>query len=80
MPNLKVGTITHFFDKISVAVVDLVDTLSVGDKVKIGDPGFIQNIESIQEEHEQVDSSGKGKSVGLKVSQPVNEGDEVVRV
>lgn len=82
MANTKIGKITHYFDKIGVCVVDLSATLKVGDKVKISghDNEFEQEITSMQIEHEQVQQAGKGKSVGLKVDQPVREGDEVYKV
>ena len=79
MPDFKVGTVTHYFDKIGVAVVDLTGDLSVGDKVRIGNPGLIQEIKSIQVEHEKIESAGKGESIGLKVDEPVKKGDEVFK-
>ena len=77
-----IGKITHYFGKIGVAVIELSDTLKVGDTIHIknSDRDFSQQVSSMQIEHEQVESAGAGKSVGLKVDQKVHEGDEVYLV
>ena len=82
MADTKVGTITHYFDKIGVAVVDLSDVLKVGDTIKISGRGeeFTMSVDSMQEEHEQIQEAKKGQAVGMKVSQPVKDGDEVYKV
>lgn len=83
MADFKVGKVTHYYDKISVAVVELDGTLSVGNKIKFtrgGEDLFEQTVESIQIEHEKKDSAGKGEVVGLKVDQEVKEGAEVYKV
>lgn len=68
-----VGKITHFYDKISVAVLKLNNTLKVGDKLNlVGKDGeFKQLIRSIQIEHEQVPVAKKGADIGIKVDKPV---------
>ena len=79
----KVGTVSHFYDKIGVAIVDLGATLSVGDKIKFsrgGEDLFEQTVESIQIEHEKVESAGKGKVVGLKTKEVVKVGADVYKV
>jgi translation elongation factor EF-1alpha len=77
-----VGNISHFFQKISVAVVDLEDTLKVGDKILIERPSssFEQVVESMEIEHEQVQKAGKGQSIGLKVAESVREGAKVYKI
>lgn len=82
MADFKVGKITHYYDKISVAVLELSDSLAVGDTIKISgsDEEFKMTVESMQVEHEQIKEAKKGDVVGLKVDQPVHEGDEVYRV
>lgn len=74
-----IGKVRHFFDKISVAVVELFSSLKVGDaiKVKIRDGEFEQTVDSLQVEHEAVQTAKKGDKVGMKVTQAVKEGDEV---
>lgn len=79
----KVGRVTHFYDKIGVAIVELDSTLSVGEKIKFvrgGEDLFEEEVESIQIEHEKVDSAKKGDVVGLKTSNEVKEGAEVFKV
>ncbi len=82
MEGRKVGNITHFFNKIGVAVIELTDTLKVGDviKVKGATTDFEQTVDSMQIEHEQVEEAGKGQSVGLKMDDAVRAGDEVFMV
>jgi len=79
----KVGTVSHFYDKIGVAIVELGGTLSVGDKIKFsrgGEDLFEQTVESIQIEHEKVESAGKGRVVGLKTVEVVKAGADVYKV
>jgi putative protease len=82
MPDFKVGTVTHYFDKIGVAVVELTDNLAVGEKIRIQGNGgdFTQEVDSMQIEHEQIQNAKKGDTVGMKVNQEVQQGDEVYKV
>lgn len=76
--DVQIGKITHYYDKISVAVVKVgKKTLKVGSTVKISghDKEFTQSISSLQIEHKQVESVKPGEVVGLKVDQPVKPGD-----
>ena len=77
-----VGNISHFFPKISVAVLDLEDTVSVGDKISIehSSGSFEQEITSMQIEHENVEEAEAGQSIGLKVAQPAKEGSKVYKI
>ncbi len=79
---MQIGKVTHFYNKIGVAVIDLVKSLSVGDKIKISghDKEFIQEVTSMQMEHEQIKKAKKGDSIGLKVENPVKDGDLVYSV
>lgn len=82
MPDLKVGKVTHYYDKIGVAIVELSGSINVGDKIKIvkGDESSEQEIESMQIEHEQVKTAKKGQTIGLKVKEKVKRNAEVYRV
>jgi len=83
MTNFKIGKVTHYFDKIGVAIVELTANLAVGDKLKFvrgGEDIFEQAVESIQIEHEKKESAKKGDIIGLKVDQEVKEGAEVYKV
>jgi len=82
-PELKeVGKVTHFFAKINVAVVELTAPISVGDKIRIQGPttDFEQTIQSMQIEHQNVQTAKKGQSIGLKVNERVREHDTVYKV
>ena len=78
----EVGIVTHYFSKINVAVIELSDTLSVGDSILI--KGMTTNVEqtvnSMQIEHASVMKAEAGKSIGLKVNARVREGDTVYKV
>jgi len=78
----EVGKVTHFFSKISVAVIELTATLSVGDRVRIRGPttDFEQAVQSMQIEHENVKTAKAGQSIGLKVNERVREKDTVYKM
>lgn len=78
----EIGKITHYYDKAGVAVLELADTLSVGETIKIkkGDTEFEQKVESMQVEYKNVDSAKKGDIVGLKTNEPTKEGALVYKV
>lgn len=80
--KIRIGKISHFYGKIAVAVVDLEDTLNVGDKISIeGDETNVtQTVDSMQIEHNNVNSAKAGQSIGLKVSDRVRENDVVYKV
>jgi len=77
-----IGKVTHYFSKIGVAVIELSDTLKVGDTIRIvgGQTDFNQMIESMEIEHEKVQEAKAGDSIGLKISQKVREGYKVYKV
>ena len=80
---MKIGKVTHYYDKIGVAIVELNGTLSLGDKVKFvrgGEDLFEQEVDSIQIEHEKVDSAKKGDVVGLKTKELIKDGAEVYKI
>ena len=79
MADIKIGKVIHYYDKIMVAVVELLKPLKVGNTVKISghDNEFTQSVVSMQMEHEILQTAKKGQSVGLKVDQAVKEGDEL---
>ena len=73
---MEVGTVTHYYGKIGVAIVELSAPLKVGDRVKFQGHGaeFEQPVASLQVEHAEVPEASAGQQVGLKVDQPVKEG------
>ena len=77
-----IGKIAHFYGKISVAVIELTDKLSVGDEISIEGPGtnFTQTVDSMQIEHKNIKQAKKGDSIGLKVIDKVRENDSVFKI
>ncbi|MEM0333534.1 MAG: translation elongation factor-like protein [Candidatus Aenigmatarchaeota archaeon] len=82
MEKVYVGKVTHFYPKISVAVIELENTLKKGDKISIEGrtTNFSQIVESMQIEHKDVNEGIKGQSIGLKVVERVREGDKVYKI
>ena len=77
-----IGKITHYFGKIGVAVIELSDSLSVGDNIRIvgGETDFTQAVDSMEVDHQKVQTAKPKDSVGLKVDQKVREGYSVYKV
>ena len=78
------GEITHYYDKIGVAVVKIAGgDLKVGDKVKLVNSAgeeFEQEIKSMQIEHTEIEIAKKGDEFGLKVDTAVKAKSDVVKV
>lgn len=82
MADFKVGKVTHYYDKIEVAVIELTGDLNVGDTIKISGHGreFTQEVGSMQIEHENIQTAKKGQTIGLKTDEKAKENDEVYKV
>ena len=82
MADTKVAKIIHYYDKIGVAVLQVSAPIKVGDKLKIKghDLEFEQVVSSMQIEHQNISKAKKGDNIGMKVDQPVKEGDEVFKI
>lgn len=74
------GRVVHFYDKISVAIVELAAPLKVGDTVmfKHGPQEWVQRIHSMQIEHEPVKIAKRKQVIGVKVDRPVKDGSLVM--
>ncbi len=74
---LEVGTVKHFFSKISVAVVELTAPLSVGDQILVKGPttDFEMTVESMQIEHNSIQRAEAGQAIGLKLVGQAKERD-----
>jgi len=79
---IEVGRVTHFYPKISVAIVELKAPLSIGDKILIkgATTNFEQKVESMQIEHKNIERAEAGQIIGLKVNQRARENDRVYKV
>ena len=78
----EIGKVIHYFDKAMVAVVRLTDGLKTGETVKFvhGENEFTQTIDSMEVEHEKIQSAKKGDEVAVKVEQKAKEGTGVYKV
>lgn len=78
---VQVGHITHFFSKISVAVVELTAPLAVGERIIVKGPStdFEQVVESMQIEHENIPRAEAGQAIGLKMMEHARERDVVYK-
>jgi hypothetical protein len=60
----KVGEVTHYFTKISVAVVDVSAPMKIGDRI----------------EGKNIEEADAGDDIGMKVDDRVRKGDIVYRL
>jgi putative protease len=82
MSEIHIGKVTHFFDRISVAVLALTEKLQVGDAIHFlgHSTDFKQEVNSLQLEHQNVNEGKPGQDVALKVSQKVHPNDAVLKI
>jgi len=82
MADTKVGVVSHYFDKIGVAIIEVEAPIKIGDKLKFvrkGEELFQQEVTSMQIEHQQIEAAKKGDGIGVKVDKKVHEGVEVYK-
>lgn len=79
MAEHLVGTVTHYWGKLGVAGIELSGELEVGDTISVrgNTSDFTQTVDSIQIEHEDVESATAGDSIGVKVSDRARVHDQV---
>ena len=77
-----VGKITHYFSRIGVAVVELSDRISVGDRIVVegATTALEQVVDSMEIENKKVETATAGEAVGLKVAGKVRSHDLVYRL
>jgi putative protease len=83
MMEEEVGHITHYFSKIGVAVIEITSgSLKIGETIHVKghSSDFTQTAESLQQEHQAIPEAKKGGSFGMKVKEPVREGDRIYKV
>jgi hypothetical protein len=80
-PADAIGTVTHYFSHLGVAAVSLTQALAVGDRIHIygHTSDLVQDVASMQIEHEAVERAGPGDDVALKVDDHVREHDLIYR-
>jgi translation elongation factor EF-1alpha len=79
MAARRVGTVTHYFDRIGVAVIELSKPLKVGDWVQFmgRTTEFEQRVTSLQVNHQNIDGGIAGDEVAMKVIEQVRPKDGV---
>jgi len=83
MKEMKIGEVTHYFNKIGVAAIKIISgQLKKGDIIHIKGhtTDFTEEIDSMQIEHQPVEVANTGDEIGIKVDNVVREGDEVFKV
>ena len=83
MGEEKIGIVSNYFSKISVAAIEITNgTLFVGDRLHFlgHTTEFEATVNSMQIEHKSVTEVKKGDSVGIKVPERSREGDKVYKI
>ena len=77
--EIEIGKVKHYFNHLNVAVLSLVDTLKLGDKMHIlgHTTDLIERVASMEVDHHPVEWVQAGDDVAIKVNQPVHEHDIV---
>ncbi|MEN8253448.1 MAG: translation elongation factor-like protein [Patescibacteria group bacterium] len=77
----KIGTVTHYYDRLKVAIVKLGESVKKGDKLtfKGNTTDFTQIVDDMQVDHQDVTKAEKGQEVGIKVNEKVRDSDLVYK-
>ena len=76
-----IGTVTHYFGGINVAIVKFSKEFLAGATVhfKGATTDFSQKISEMQYDHKAITVAKKNQEVGIKVKERVREGDQVFK-
>lgn len=83
MAEQKIGVVIHYWSKIGVAGLKIMDgELRIGDTIHVKGQtsDFTQSVESMQIEQESLEVARPGDEIGLKVAEHARENDEVFKV
>lgn len=82
MSGILIGEVNHFYNRIGVAVIDLVGTVQLGDQVHFfgRSTDFRQEVRSMQIEHQSITEAGKGQEIAMKVERMVRNHDKVYKL
>ena len=83
MSERLIGTVTHYFKGPSVAVIHVTEgELHQGDKIHIvgHTSDFVEDVTSMEVEHQKVQTAGAGDEVAVKVIERVRVHDQVFKV
>jgi putative protease len=78
----RIGEVTHYYDRASVAVLKLTQDLKLGEELHFlgKNSDFEQKVTSMQIEHQAVTEVRAGQEVAVQVKQKVRPGDSVFRI
>ena len=83
MKEIVVGRVADYFAKIDVVAIEVRENgIKIGDSLhfKGHTTDFIQKIDSMQIEHEDVEKADIGANVGIKVNDRVRKHDKVYKI
>ena len=82
MQEKEIGTVTHYYGRLSVGIVELRDFLKIGDTVHIKGhtDDFTETVKTMQIEHADVTEAKAGDIIGINVTQKVHAHDKVYKV
>jgi putative protease len=80
--EVEVGKVMHYYNHLGVAVISLIDSLKLGDRIHIAgySTDFEQRVASMEINHHSMVWVKPGDSVALRVIEPVHVHDKVFRV
>lgn len=82
MQEKEIGTVTHYFGHINVIIIQLQDTLKIGDTIRVKGhtSDFTQKVDSMQIEHVSVAEAKSADAVGIKIEQKSHPKDKVFKI
>lgn len=81
MEEKQVGRVTHYFNRVSVAAIELTSPVAIGDTIVIrgATTELEQPIGSMQFEKQDIEKAEAGQAVGIKVKEKTRRGDVVYK-
>ena len=86
MDEILIGEVTHYYPKIMVAVITLVEQLNVGDNVHFKSPtgriewvDFEQKVDSMEIDRKKIQSAESGQEIAIRVEQRVRKRDLIFK-
>lgn len=78
----RIGQVTHYFNRLGVAVLKLDEGLKIGDLIHVHghSTDFVQRVGSMEIDHRKMETVGPGEDVALQVVDRVRRGDRVFLV
>lgn len=82
MQEKEIGIVTHYFGHINVIIIQLQDTLKIGDTIRVKGhtSDFTQKVDSMQIEHVSVTEAKSADAVGIKIEQKSHPKDKVFKI